>query len=63
MKKPPETLKEGENMTAVMEKFDTTRSWYLPVLDHERKLLGFVSKSVLFAKYREALSAAGDLYE
>lgn len=63
MKKPPETLKQDENMTAVMEKFDTTRSWYLPVLDRDQKLVGFVSKSVLFAKYREALSSAGDLYE
>lgn len=63
MKKPPETLRQEENMTSVMEKFDTTRSWYLPVLDKEQQLVGFVSKSVLFAKYREALSSAGDLYE
>lgn len=63
MKKPPETLRQEENMTTVMDKFDTTRSWYLPVLDREQKLVGFVSKSVLFAKYREALSAPGDLYE
>lgn len=63
MKKPPEVLLLGEPMTGVMEKFDTTRSWYLPVLDEERKLVGFVSKANLFNKYREALSAGNDLYE
>ncbi len=62
MKKPPDILYEDENMLKVMEKFDISRSWYLPVLDRNRKFLGFISKTKLFNKYREILSGQGDLY-
>jgi CIC family chloride channel protein len=63
MKKPAAVLQEGLDMHAVMEKFDITQSWYLPVLDKERKFIGFISKTKLFNKYREILSQQGDLYE
>jgi chloride channel protein, CIC family len=63
MKKPPATLRQGQDMHAVMEKFDITQSWYLPVLDADRKFVGFISKTKLFNKYREALSQQNDLYE
>ncbi|MES2848253.1 MAG: chloride channel protein [Bacteroidota bacterium] len=64
MKKPATVLKEDEDMHSVMEKFDITHSWYLPVLNSERKFMGFISKTKLFDKYREILSQqAGDLYE
>ncbi len=63
MKKPAAILKEQENMHAVMEKFDSTQSWYLPVLDSDRKFKGFVSKTKLFNKYRDILSAQSDIYE
>jgi chloride channel protein, CIC family len=64
MKKPATVLKEDEDMHAVMEKFDVSHSWYLPVLNSERKFMGFISKTKLFDKYREILSQqAGDLYE
>lgn len=63
MKKPAAVLKEDENMHAVMEKFDTTQSWYLPVLDEHRKFRGFISKTKLFNKYREILAARSDIYE
>lgn len=62
MKKPPDVLYEDENMHTVMEKFDISRSWYLPVLSREKKFLGFISKTKLFNKYREILSEQGDLY-
>ncbi|HEX5025624.1 MAG TPA: chloride channel protein, partial [Agriterribacter sp.] len=63
MKKPPDILFEDENMLVVMEKFDISRSWYLPVLTREKHFIGFLSKTKVFAKYREILSEQGDLYE
>ncbi len=63
MKKPPAILRPGQDMRSVMEQFDLTRSWYLPVISHEGVFLGFVSKTRLFSKYRELLSGQHDLYE
>jgi len=63
MKKPAATISDQESMHTIMEKFDITQSWYLPVLDNEKKFRGFVSKSMLFNKYREILSRQSDLYE
>ena len=63
MKKPAAVLLQGQDMHSVMEKFDTTQSWYLPVLNKEKKFLGFISKTKVFSKYREILSSQGDLYE
>lgn len=63
MKKPAAILQLGQDMHTVMEKFDMTNSWYLPVVDADKKFIGFVSKNKLFNKYREILTAQGDLYE
>ncbi len=63
VKKPPATLHAGDSMHEVMEKFDITGSWYLPVLNNEKKFMGFISKTKVFNKYREILSSQGDLYE
>ena len=63
MKKPPAILLHDQDMHSVMEKFDITQSWYLPVLDKDKKFIGFISKSKLFTKYREILASQGDLYE
>lgn len=63
VKKPAAIIKKGESMHEVMEKFDMTQSWYLPVLDDQRNFLGFISKTKVFNKYREILSSQSDLYE
>jgi chloride channel protein, CIC family len=63
MKKPAAILQQGQDMHSVMEKFDITQSWYLPVLDKEKKFLGFISKTKLFNKYREILASQADIYE
>jgi chloride channel protein, CIC family len=63
MKKPAATLRTDQDMHAVMKEFDITQSWYLPVLDQNRRFIGFISKTKLFNKYREILSSQGDLYE
>lgn len=62
MKKPAAILYEDENMLSVMEKFDLSHSWYLPVLDKDKTFVGFISKTKVFNKYREILSQQGDLY-
>lgn len=63
MKKPRAILYDDQDMHTVMEKFDTTQSWYLPVLNNDKHFIGFISKSKLFNKYREILASHGDLYE
>lgn len=63
LKKPPAILYTDHDMHTVMEKFDVTQSWYLPVLNKERKFVGFISKTKLFNKYREILAGQSDLYE
>jgi CIC family chloride channel protein len=63
MKKPAAVLFQGQDMHSAMERFDTTQSWYLPVLNKEKKFIGFISKTKVFSKYREILSSQGDLYE
>jgi len=63
MKKPAAILLEDQDMHSVMEKFDVTQSWYLPVLTKDKKFTGFISKTKLFNKYREFLSSQVDLYE
>ncbi len=63
MKKPAAVIGEEETMQKVMERFDISQSWYLPVVTKDRRFLGFISKTKLFNKYREILAAQGDLYE
>ncbi|HMO62122.1 MAG TPA: chloride channel protein [Ferruginibacter sp.] len=63
LKKPPGIIYEDDSMKTVMEKFDVSHSWYLPVLDKQKKFTGFVSKTKLFSKYREILASQGDLYD
>lgn len=63
MKKPAAVLREEQDMHRVMEQFDITQSWWLPVLDKDNRFAGFISKTRVFNKYREALSQQGDFYE
>ena len=42
-------------MDSVMNKFEKTGAWNLPVVDEYRTYLGFVSKSKIFSAYREQL--------
>ncbi len=55
MESPPEYIYYGEKMDSVMNKFDKTGAWRLPVVDTDRKYLGFISKSRLLTAYREEL--------
>ena len=55
LKSAPATINVGEKMESVMDKFEITGAWNLPVLDDEGRYVGFVSKSKIFSSYREQL--------
>ena len=60
MKSAPAFVYMDEKMDSVMNKFESTQAWNLPVLDDENKYLGFVSKSKIFSSYRDQLKAVSD---
>ncbi len=55
MKSAPAYVYVDEKMDSVMRKFEQTEAWNLPVVDHDRTYIGFVSKSKIFSAYREQL--------
>lgn len=55
MKNAPAIVYYDEKMDSVMNKFELTQAWNLPVVDRNNKYLGFVSKSKIFSSYREQL--------
>ncbi|SDY41995.1 MULTISPECIES: chloride channel protein [Rhodonellum] len=54
MHSPPEVILLHENMQIVMQKFERSGAWNLPVLQ-DGKYLGFISKSRIFNAYRKRL--------
>ena len=56
---PPARVDINESMDSVMEKFERTQAWNLPVLDGE-KYVGYVSKSKIFNVYRDVLVEISD---
>lgn len=52
---PPAFIATDENMESVMNKFEASGAWNLPVVDH-RKYVGFVSKSKILTVYRRVLT-------
>ncbi|MCB2195071.1 MAG: chloride channel protein [Bacteroidetes bacterium] len=51
---PPAYIGYNDSMKKVIEKFETTEAWNLPVIDNA-KYVGMVSKSKLFSAYRNLL--------
>ncbi|MEM7550628.1 MAG: chloride channel protein [Bacteroidota bacterium] len=54
MQDPPAFVSSREKMQSVMNKFEKTEAWNLPVID-EGIYIGFVSKSRIFNAYRRKL--------
>jgi len=54
MQKPVVTIEISSDMSAIMEQFDKTGIWNIPVLRHG-KYIGFISKSRLLSSYRDRL--------
>jgi len=55
MTSPPALLNPTMPMGKVMDVFEDTNSWYLPVVDDNKVYLGFCSKSKIFNSYRHVL--------
>lgn len=55
MQSAPEYVYDSDTMQEVMDKFERTGAWNLPVVTKERTYLGFVSKSKIFSAYRSRL--------
>lgn len=54
MKPYPDVIHLTDDMTLVIEKFEETGAWNLPVVDNNH-YIGFISKSKLFSSYRGEL--------
>ncbi|MEQ9374665.1 MAG: chloride channel protein [Imperialibacter sp.] len=54
MTAPPAFVSSNEKMQSVMNKFEISQAWNLPVID-DGKYIGFVSKSSIFSAYRSKL--------
>lgn len=52
MESPQAIVYLDEKMDSVMEKFDKTEAWRLPVVDEDHVYAGFVSKSRILSAYR-----------
>ncbi len=52
---PPATINENLAMERVMEIFEDTGAWNLPVVDNQKRYVGYVSKSKIFNSYRHVL--------
>jgi len=52
---PPATINVNLAMEKVMQIFEDSKAWNLPVVDDQKKYLGFVSKSKIFNSYRHVL--------
>jgi len=56
MKSPPDIISREDPMKRVMEKFEKTHAWNLPVVDKHNHYLGMVSQSSVFSVYRHQLA-------
>ncbi|MCC8035557.1 MAG: chloride channel protein [Rikenellaceae bacterium] len=52
---PMDTILPHEQTQSVLDKFETTKAWMLPVVDRDNRYLGFISKSRILAAYRQQL--------
>lgn len=52
---PPDTIMPHEQIQSVLDRFEQSKAWMLPVVDKEGIYKGFISKSRILATYRERL--------
>ena len=55
MTSAPATITSKMQMEKVMDLFEATGAWYLPVVDDQRNYVGFISKSTIYSSYRNVL--------
>jgi CIC family chloride channel protein len=61
MKIPVEVIHADEDMISVVNKFDETSTWVLPVVDNLNNFIGFISKSAVLNRYRQILKEHSDV--
>lgn len=61
MTKSPTTVSIDDQMNEVMEKFEKTNAWNLPVIDRYNRYRGLVSKSSIFSAYRNQLISQSEI--
>ena len=59
MHRPPATIDKYDKMEHVLEIFEETEAWNLPVTD-QGQYLGFISRSKIFTSYRKLLKEFSD---
>lgn len=59
MQIPPAVIHKNENMKRVLEIFEETEAWNLPVTEDDR-YIGFISRSKIFNSYRSLLREFSD---
>ncbi len=57
MIQPPERILPNEQIAGVLQRFEETGAWALPVVDRHGEYVGFLSKSRILTAYREQLVA------
>ncbi len=55
MKAPPAVIFQDHKAPEILQTFDETGYWYLPVVDHDNRFIGFISKSSILTDYRQLL--------
>lgn len=56
MTPPAATLRDDEPMTEVMQVFDRTHADWLPVLDADGHLKGYISRQRMYGMYRKMVA-------
>ncbi|WP_259066989.1 chloride channel protein [Mucilaginibacter sp. X4EP1] len=60
MKISVQVIKNDDDMITIVNKFDETATWVLPVVDAQNTFLGFISKSAILNRYRQLLKEYSD---
>ncbi|MDQ0594168.1 CIC family chloride channel protein [Chryseobacterium ginsenosidimutans] len=55
MKAPPAVIRPENQPLEILQTFDDTGVWNLPVVDGNNKFIGFISKSTILMSYRQLL--------
>lgn len=55
MKAPPAIIRPEDQPLEILQTFDDTGVWNLPVIDDNNKFIGFISKSTILMSYRQLL--------
>ncbi|WP_345988434.1 chloride channel protein [Chryseobacterium sp. Chry.R1] len=60
MKAPPAVIHPEDEPLKIIQIFDETGVWNLPVVDAQNRFIGFISKSTVLMSYRELLKEYSD---